>query len=68
MAGILSGVMYAPLTAVFLIAEITQGYNLIIPLMIVSAVSYVIVRRIEAFSMDTRELARKGICLPITVI
>ncbi|QNF34001.1 chloride channel protein [Adhaeribacter swui] len=60
MAGILSGVMYAPLTAVFLIAEITQGYDLIIPLMVVSVTSYALVRRFEQFPMDTRELARKG--------
>ncbi|WP_026464289.1 chloride channel protein [Adhaeribacter aquaticus] len=60
MAGILSGVMYAPLTAVFLIAEITQGYDLIIPLMVVSVTSYAIVHRVELFPMDTRELVRKG--------
>ncbi|MDQ3290770.1 MAG: chloride channel protein, partial [Bacteroidota bacterium] len=60
MAGILAGVMYAPLTAVFLIAEITQGYDLIIPLMVVSATSYALVRRFELFPMDTRELVRKG--------
>ena len=60
MAGILSGVMYAPLTGVFLIAEITQGYDLIIPLMVVAATSYGIVRRFELFPMDTRELVRQG--------
>ncbi|PIQ22423.1 MAG: chloride channel protein [Cytophagales bacterium CG18_big_fil_WC_8_21_14_2_50_42_9] len=60
MAGILAGVMYAPLTAVFLIAEITQGYDLIIPLMVVSVTSYALVRRFELFPMDTRELVRKG--------
>jgi len=60
MAGILSGVMYAPLTGIFLIAEITGGYELMIPLMIVSAISYGIVRVFEPYSMDTRELAKKG--------
>ena len=60
MAGILAGVMYAPLTGVFLIAEITQGYDLIIPLLVVATTSYVIVRRFELFPMDTRELVRKG--------
>ncbi|MGE5681788.1 MAG: chloride channel protein [Bacillota bacterium] len=60
MAGILSGIMYAPLTGIFLIAEITGGYELMIPLMIVSASAYAIVKHFEPFSMDTRELARSG--------
>ncbi len=60
MAGILSGVMYAPLTGIFLIAEVTGGYELMIPLMIVSSISYGIVRVFEPYSMDTRELAKKG--------
>lgn len=60
MAGILSGIMYAPLTGVFLIAEITGGYGLMIPLMIVSTVSYIIVKHFEPYSMDTKELAQKG--------
>lgn len=60
MAGILSGVMYAPLTGIFLIAEITGGYELMIPLMIVSASAYAIVRHFEPFSMDTKELGSKG--------
>jgi chloride channel protein, CIC family len=60
MAGILAGVMYAPLTGVFLIAEVTQGYDLIIPLMVVAAISHALVRRYELFPMDTRELVRKG--------
>lgn len=60
MAGILSGIMYAPLTGVFLIAEITGGYQLMIPLMIVSAAAYVIVKHFEPYSMDTKELAQKG--------
>ncbi|MGE5411478.1 MAG: chloride channel protein [Clostridiales bacterium] len=63
MAGILSGVMYAPLTGIFLIAEITGGYELMIPLMIVSATSYIIVKHFEPYSMDTKELAQKGYLL-----
>lgn len=60
MSGILSGVFYAPLTGIFLIAEITGGYELIIPLMIVSAISYAITRHFEPFSMDTSKLASEG--------
>ena len=51
MAGVLSGVMYCPLTAIFLIAEITNGYELFIPLMIVSSISFFIVKTSEPFSM-----------------
>jgi CIC family chloride channel protein len=51
MAGILSGVFHAPLTAIFLIAEITGGYELIIPLMIVSSISLIIVKRFHPDSM-----------------
>ena len=47
MAGVLSGVMYCPLTAIFLIAEITNGYELFIPLMIVSSISFFIVKTYE---------------------
>ncbi|SMO32562.1 chloride channel protein, CIC family [Solitalea koreensis] len=60
MAGMLSGVMYAPLTGIFLIAEITGGYDLILPLMIVSVSSYVIAHSIEPFSMDTKIMATSG--------
>jgi CIC family chloride channel protein len=60
MAGIMAGVMYAPLTGIFLIAEITGGYELMIPLMIVSASAYAIVKHFEPYSMDTRELAKLG--------
>lgn len=60
MAGILSGIFHAPLTAIFLIAEITGGYELMIPLMIVSALSYTITKYFEPFSMDTKKLAKKG--------
>jgi CIC family chloride channel protein len=60
MAGILSGVFHAPLTAIFLIAEITGGYELMIPLMIVSAFSYTVSKYFEPFSMDSRKLASIG--------
>lgn len=60
MAGVLSGVMYCPLTAIFLIAEITSGYELIIPLMIVSAISFFIVKHYQPYSMETRKLAMEG--------
>ncbi|MES2848253.1 MAG: chloride channel protein [Bacteroidota bacterium] len=60
MAGVLSGVMYCPLTAVFLIAEITNGYELFIPLMIVSSISFFIVKSYQPFSMETKKLAMEG--------
>lgn len=60
MAGVLSGVMYCPLTAIFLIAEITNGYELFIPLMIVSSISFFIVKSYEPFSMETKKLALEG--------
>lgn len=56
MAGVLSGVIKIPLTAVFLIAEITGGYVLFVPLMIVSAVSYFISSAFENKSIYTKEL------------
>ena len=57
MAGILSGIFYAPLTAIFLIAEITGGYELMIPLMIVSALSLTVTHLFEPLSMDSKKLA-----------
>ncbi|MGC4099904.1 chloride channel protein [Ferruginibacter sp.] len=60
MAGVLSGVMYCPLTAIFLIAEITNGYGLFIPLMIVSSISFFLVKMYEPFSMETKKLAMEG--------
>lgn len=60
MAGILTGVFHAPLTGIFLIAEITGGYELMIPLMIVSASSFTIVKYFEPYSMDTKKLVKKG--------
>ena len=60
MAGILSGLFHAPLTAIFLIAEITGGYNLMIPLMIVSSISFAVSRKFEKHSLDVKHLAKKG--------
>ncbi|HEY6504305.1 MAG TPA: chloride channel protein [Chitinophagaceae bacterium] len=60
MAGVLSGVMYCPLTAIFLIAEITNGYELFIPLMLVSSISFFIVKSYEPYSMETKKLALEG--------
>lgn len=60
MAGILSGLFHAPLTAIFLIAEITGGYNLMIPLMIVASISFAISKRFEKHSMDVKNLVKKG--------
>lgn len=61
MAGVLSGLFHAPLTAVFLIAEITGGYGLIVPLMIVASISYAISRRYDTYSMDIAAIADKGL-------
>ncbi|HEY5826287.1 MAG TPA: chloride channel protein [Cyclobacteriaceae bacterium] len=58
MAGILSGVFYAPLMAIFLIAEITGGYALIIPLMIVAALSVTVARYFQPLSMEGKKLAQ----------
>jgi len=60
MAGILAGVVHAPLTAIFLIAEITGGYALFIPLMVVVSLSYFIAVYFEPFSIYTKAIAEKG--------
>jgi CIC family chloride channel protein len=60
MSGILSGLFHAPLTAIFLIAEITGGYGLMIPLMIVASISFAISKRFEVHSLDVKGLAKKG--------
>lgn len=60
MAGILSGLFHAPLTGIFLIAEITSGYDLMVPLMIVTSISFAISKRFEKHSLDVKGLARKG--------
>ncbi len=64
MAGILSGVIKSPLTGIFLIAEITGGYLLFVPLMIVSAVSYFVTSYFEPQSLFTKELYQKGLWVP----
>ena len=61
MAGVLAGVMHAPLTAIFLLAEITGGYALFIPLMIVVAISYFITRKYVRHSMYHKGLLHKNI-------
>lgn len=60
MAGILSGIYHAPLTAIFLIAEITGGYTLMIPLMIVASISFAISKYFEPHSMDIKKLVNNG--------
>ncbi len=60
MAGVLSGIFHAPLTAIFLIAEITGGYELIIPLMLVSSISFVLVKYFHPDSLDIRKLKQRG--------
>ncbi len=60
MAGLLAGVIQAPLTAIFLIAEISGGYALFIPLMMVVALSYFITRYFEPNSVYTKEIVEKG--------
>ena len=60
MAGLMSGVMHAPLTGIFLIAELTGGYGLFLPLMIVAVASYLTIILFEPHSIYTMRLARKG--------
>ena len=60
MAGVMSGVMHAPLTGVFLIAELTGGYDLFLPLMIVSASAYLTIIVFEPHSIYSMRLAKKG--------
>jgi CIC family chloride channel protein len=61
MAGVLAGVVHAPLTAIFLIAEITGGYALFVPLMFVTSFSYMITKHFEPYSVYTRKLTQKGV-------
>ncbi len=60
MAGIIAGIVHAPMTAIFLIAEITGGYELFIPLIITSTVSYLTVNIFRSHSIYTKKLAQKG--------
>jgi CIC family chloride channel protein len=59
MAGVMAGVMHAPLTAIFLIAEITGGYLLLTPLIMVSAIAYLTSHIFESHSIYTRQLAAR---------
>jgi CIC family chloride channel protein len=63
MAGVMSGVLHAPLTAIFLIAEVTGGYGLMIPLMLVSAISYTVAKFLEPESIESKKLAERGAAL-----
>ena len=60
MAGLMSGVMQAPMTAIFLIADMTGGYGLLIPLILTSTISYAATRMIEPYSIYTKRIAKKG--------
>lgn len=63
MGGFVAGMLHAPLSGIFLIAEITNGYSLMVPLMIVSALSYVINRLFFKESIYTRPVAEQGVTL-----
>ena len=60
MAGVTSGVMHAPLMAIFLTAEMTGGYDLFLPLLIVSALAYITIRIFTPYSIYTMRLAKAG--------
>ena len=60
MAGLMAGVMQAPMTAIFLIAEISGGYELLIPLILTSTISYGVTRMVEPYSIYTKRIAKKG--------
>ena len=60
MAGLMAGVLHAPLTAIFLIAEITGGYELFVPLMIVALISFIITKRYVPFNIYATHLAERG--------
>ena len=64
MCGVMSGVLHAPLTAIFLIAEITGGYILFVPLMLVSALSFSTISYFEKYSIYTKTLIEKGDLIP----
>ncbi len=60
MAGVMAGVMHAPLMAIFLTAELTGGYSLFLPLLIVSTISYGTIKMFEPYSIYTMRLAKRG--------
>jgi len=61
MSGVVAALYHAPLTGIFLIAEITSGYGLIVPLLIVSSISFAIAKQMEVYPMDIKDLVNKGI-------
>lgn len=64
MCGIMSGILGVPLTAIFLIAEVTSGYTLFVPLMLVSAISYSTFSYFEKYSLYSKQLIEKGDFIP----
>ncbi|MEI7595471.1 MAG: chloride channel protein [Bacteroidota bacterium] len=60
MAGLMSGIMHAPLTAIFLIAEITGSYELFLPLMVTASASYMTVKIFQPYSIYAKKLAERG--------
>ncbi|WP_303743839.1 CBS domain-containing protein, partial [uncultured Muribaculum sp.] len=60
MAGVMSGVMHAPLMSIFLTAELTGGYELFLPLLIVSTISYGTIKIFEPYSIYAIRLAKRG--------
>ncbi|OYT13659.1 MAG: chloride channel protein [Bacteroidetes bacterium 4572_114] len=60
MAGVLGAVLHAPLTAIFLIAEMTNGYELIVPLMLTTSIAFITIKLFQPHSIFTRRLAERG--------
>ncbi len=60
MSGVMAGVMHAPMTGIFLIAEITGGYDLILPLIVTATISYLTIKVFEPHSIYTKRLAQRG--------
>lgn len=60
MAGLMAGVMQAPMTAIFLIAEISGGYELLIPLILTATISFGCTRMVEQYSIYTKRIAKRG--------
>jgi len=60
MAGVMAGVMHAPLTAIFLIVEITGGYSLFVPIMVTATIAYLTIMYFEPHSIYTKRLAKRG--------
>ncbi|MCB0822500.1 MAG: chloride channel protein [Bacteroidales bacterium] len=60
MAGVLGAVLHAPLTAIFLIAEMTNGYEMIVPLMLTSTISFITIKTFDPHSIFTKKLAERG--------